>query len=62
MLRTQVLMLLAWKLLFPSHVHLTRGNHETKNMNKMYGFEGEVRSCYERHDARSVACLLPNCG
>ena len=34
--------LFAWKLLFPDHVHLTRGNHETKNMNKMYGFEGEV--------------------
>ena len=36
--------LFAWKLLFPEHVHLTRGNHETKNMNKMYGFEGEVKA------------------
>lgn len=37
-----VLMLFAWKLLYPDQVHLTRGNHESKNMNKMYGFEGEV--------------------
>ena len=38
-----VLLLFAWKLLLPAHVHLTRGNHETRNMNKMYGFEGEVK-------------------
>lgn len=23
-------------------MHLTRGNHETKAMNRLYGFEGEV--------------------
>lgn len=27
---------------FPNHLHLARGNHETRNMNKLYGFEGEV--------------------
>jgi len=26
---------------------LTRGNHETKSMNKMYGFEGEVLAKYD---------------
>ncbi|KAI3916362.1 hypothetical protein MKW98_004803 [Papaver atlanticum] len=25
-------------------IHLARGNHESKNMNKIYGFEGEVKS------------------
>lgn len=25
-------------------MHLSRGNHESKSMNKIYGFEGEVRS------------------
>jgi hypothetical protein len=25
-------------------VCVCRGNHETKNMNKIYGFEGEVKS------------------
>ena len=43
-----VLALFAWKLLLPDHVHLTRGNHETRNMNKMYGFEGEVKHKYDQ--------------
>jgi hypothetical protein len=30
------------QVLYPESMHLTRGNHETKNMNKIYGFEGEV--------------------
>ena len=25
---------------------MSRGNHESENMNKMYGFEGEVKSKY----------------
>ncbi|KAL7747963.1 Palmitoyl-protein thioesterase 1 [Sorochytrium milnesiophthora] len=36
--------LLAYKLLYPHAMHLSRGNHETEDMNKMYGFEGEVKS------------------
>ena len=39
--------LIAWKIAFPSHVNLTRGNHEAKSMNKMYGFEGEVKAKYD---------------
>ena len=35
-----MLTLLAWKALEPGCIHLTRGNHETKSMNKIYGFEG----------------------
>mmetsp|Transcript_21885 Transcript_21885/g.70470 ORF Transcript_21885/g.70470 Transcript_21885/m.70470 type:complete len:507 (+) Transcript_21885:76-1596(+) len=42
-----VLTLFAFKLLYPAHVHLTRGNHETINMNKIYGFEGEVKHKYD---------------
>lgn len=38
--------LLAAKLLYPEHVHLARGNHETRNMNSLYGFQGEVRAKY----------------
>ena len=34
--------LLMWKVCYPNGMYLTRGNHESKNMNKMYGFEGEV--------------------
>jgi len=36
-----------WKLHDPSCIFLTRGNHETKNMNKIYGFEGEVKAKYD---------------
>ncbi|GAB9462639.1 Serine/threonine-protein phosphatase [Globisporangium polare] len=42
-----VLTLFAMKLVFPNHVHLLRGNHESKNMNKIYGFEGEVKHKYD---------------
>jgi len=36
-----------WKLHDPACIYLTRGNHETKNMNKIYGFEGEVKTKYD---------------
>lgn len=39
-----ILTLLAFKVLYPSAMHLNRGNHETKNMTSMYGFEGEVKA------------------
>ncbi|CAN1758896.1 Serine/threonine-protein phosphatase 5, partial [Linum perenne] len=39
-----ILTLFAFKCMFPSAMHLARGNHESKSMNKIYGFEGEVRS------------------
>lgn len=38
-----ILTLLAFSVLYPDCVHLARGNHESKNMNAMYGFDGEVR-------------------
>ena len=30
------------QVLYPSAMYLARGNHESKNMNKIYGFDGEV--------------------
>lgn len=59
-----ILILFAWKLLYPNHVHLARGNHETRNMNKLYGFEGEVTSKYDArlyHLFCEAFCLLPLC-
>eukprot|EP01128_Nolandella_sp_AFSM9_P003309 TRINITY_DN140_c1_g1_i1.p1 TRINITY_DN140_c1_g1~~TRINITY_DN140_c1_g1_i1.p1 ORF type:complete len:484 (+),score=111.14 TRINITY_DN140_c1_g1_i1:1710-3161(+) len=41
-----VLLLFAYKLLYPTSFFLCRGNHETTNMNKVYGFEGEVKAKY----------------
>ena len=42
-----VVMLLAFKLAIPDGLYMTRGNHETKGMNKIYGFEGEVKHKYD---------------
>ncbi|KAG1468455.1 hypothetical protein G6F56_003821 [Rhizopus delemar] len=39
-----ILTLFAYKCLYPNNLYLARGNHETDNMNKVYGFEGEVKA------------------
>jgi serine/threonine-protein phosphatase 5 len=39
-----ILTMFSLRLLYPNHFFLSRGNHETINMNKMYGFDGEVKS------------------
>ncbi|KAJ3119565.1 Serine/threonine-protein phosphatase 5 [Physocladia obscura] len=41
-----ILTLLAFKTMSPSCIYLSRGNHETDDMNKVYGFEGEVKAKY----------------
>lgn len=41
-----IVTLFAWMAHDPKCMHLTRGNHEAKNMNKLYGFEGEVLHKY----------------
>ncbi|ORX63207.1 protein phosphatase 5 [Hesseltinella vesiculosa] len=41
-----ILTLFAYKCVFPDRLFLARGNHETDNMNKVYGFEGEVKAKY----------------
>ncbi|XP_055307629.1 serine/threonine-protein phosphatase 5 [Sitodiplosis mosellana] len=38
--------LFGFKLLYPNHFFLSRGNHESYNMNQMYGFSGEVVAKY----------------
>jgi len=57
-----MLTLFAWKLCYPEHFHLLRGNHETKNMNKVYGFEGEVHHKYDTNTMElfsEIFCYLP---
>eukprot|EP00668_Euglena_longa_P011442 GGOE01013846.1.p1 GENE.GGOE01013846.1~~GGOE01013846.1.p1 ORF type:complete len:495 (+),score=91.64 GGOE01013846.1:52-1485(+) len=39
-----ILLLLSWKILLPNHFFMSRGNHEGRNLNKVYGFEGEVKA------------------
>uniref|UniRef100_A0A8C5BN50 Serine/threonine-protein phosphatase n=1 Tax=Gadus morhua TaxID=8049 RepID=A0A8C5BN50_GADMO len=41
-----ILTLFGYKLLYPDCFFLLRGNHETDNMNQMYGFEGEIKAKY----------------
>ncbi|EGD78727.1 serine/threonine-protein phosphatase 5 [Salpingoeca rosetta] len=35
-----------FRILYPNHFFLSRGNHESINMNQMYGFFGEVKAKY----------------
>lgn len=49
--------LFALKCLYPTGVYLTRGNHETKAMNSLYGFEGEVRAKYNETMVKLFACV-----
>uniref|UniRef100_A0A7S0RRJ4 Serine/threonine-protein phosphatase 5 n=1 Tax=Pyramimonas obovata TaxID=1411642 RepID=A0A7S0RRJ4_9CHLO len=56
--------LFAIKTWCPTAIYLTRGNHESKNMNKIYGFEGEVKSKYNEPMVdlfTEVFCALPLC-
>ncbi|GAB4818900.1 hypothetical protein N2152v2_005946 [Parachlorella kessleri] len=57
-----IMTLLAFKCLYPDHMHLTRGNHESKSMNVIYGFYGEVRAKYNSTMVevfRETFCWLP---
>ncbi|KAK2943197.1 putative Serine/threonine-protein phosphatase [Blattamonas nauphoetae] len=59
-----VLLLFLLKLRFPSDLILLRGNHETHNMNSMFGFEGEVKAKYQEklyQLFKEVFCDLPLC-
>ena len=50
--------LLCFKLLYPKHFYLARGNHESRNLNKVYGFEQEVRSKYGSTVYKSFVRLI----
>jgi serine/threonine-protein phosphatase 5 len=39
--------LFALKVLYPDSIFLSRGNHEGLSMNRVYGFEGEVKKKYD---------------
>lgn len=41
-----VILLYCYKWLYPQSFFLNRGNHETDDMNRMYGFEGECKAKY----------------
>ena len=41
-----IITLMAWRLHNPECMYLTRGNHEAKSLNMIYGFKGEVEAKY----------------
>ncbi|KAK4300299.1 hypothetical protein Pmani_027485 [Petrolisthes manimaculis] len=41
-----IFVLFGFKLLYPDHFFMSRGNHESVTMNQMYGFQGEVKAKY----------------
>ncbi|KAJ1834777.1 Palmitoyl-protein thioesterase 1 [Coemansia sp. RSA 2711] len=47
-----IMLFLALKVLYPDSFFLNRGNHESVNMNQLYGFEGEVRHKYPTQGKR----------
>ena len=53
------LVLYAYKWLRPSSFFINRGNHETDDMNRVYGFEGECKAKYNGM-FRVSASLHPN--
>lgn len=53
-----MLTLLALKLACPEGLFLLRGNHETRNMNRIYGFEGEVNFKYDSNIMRQFSTVF----
>ena len=41
--------LFAFKILYPNHVFLTRGNHEDVDTNERYGFKNEIMMKYDKN-------------
>jgi serine/threonine-protein phosphatase 5 len=60
-----VLTLFAYKVALPNAMYLTRGNHESRHLNRVYGFEGEVKAKYDEQTYelfQEVFNLLPLAG
>ncbi|KDO31301.1 hypothetical protein SPRG_03917 [Saprolegnia parasitica CBS 223.65] len=42
-------LLFAYHMLYPTAVHINRGNHEDPQLNRLYSFQREVMTKYDRH-------------
>lgn len=45
-----MLLLLCYKVMYPNQFFLLRGNHETENINRVYGFLAEINRRYNDED------------
>lgn len=56
--------LICWKILYPNHFFITRGNQECREMTRLYGFKAQVRNHYDEFifEIFSILfCSLPLC-
>lgn len=57
-----LLTLLSFLVLYPTTFHMSRGNHETKDLNRIFGFEGECKAKYGDFVFGSISelfCFIP---
>ena len=64
-----ICLLLAYKVKFPNHIYMIRGNHETREMTEQYGFQVECQSKQNKQtylefinvfDAMPLAAIINN--
>lgn len=58
-----IMTLIAWKCVNKDFLHMTRGNHEAKQVNMIYGFKGEVEAKFKDNGVyeafSELFCCLP---
>ncbi|CAH2220583.1 serine threonine- phosphatase with EF-hands 1 isoform X1, partial [Pelobates cultripes] len=52
-----LIILFAFLLVYPNHLHLNRGNHEDPIMNMRYGFTKEIMQKYKKHGQKMLHLL-----
>ena len=56
-----ILTALSFKWLYPKYMFINRGNHEAKDMNRSYGFEGEAKTKHGEQSYKLFAHVFTTC-